>query len=63
MSEAAAETQECRWRPHPDDEVELSEAVRSAEHGEALSCQDSEAFLLWMEGEGGDDEQWRVEFE
>jgi hypothetical protein len=42
-----------RWRPHPDDDARIREAMVSADRGGVLSPEDSEVFLRWMEtGEG-----------
>jgi hypothetical protein len=49
------------WKPHPDDEVEIGEAMQAANQLELLSPEASEAFIRWMDGSG--DEAWRVEFE
>jgi hypothetical protein len=49
------------WKPHPDDEAEVNEALESADRGEVLSPEASEAFLRWLEG--SDDESWRDECE
>jgi len=47
------------WKPHPDQEVDVREALESVERGELLSVEASEAFLRWLEGD--DDESWRAE--
>jgi hypothetical protein len=49
------------WKPHPDDEADVREAMESVERGELLSVEASESFLRWLEG--GDDESWRDECE
>jgi hypothetical protein len=49
------------WKPHPDDEADVGEALESVERGELLSAEASEAFLGWLEG--ADDESWRAESE
>jgi hypothetical protein len=49
------------WKPHPDDEADVREALESVDRGELLSAEASEAFLRWLEG--GDDESWRAECE
>jgi len=49
------------WRPHPDDEADVRAAVESAERGELLSVEASEAFIRWLEG--ADDESWRDDCE
>jgi hypothetical protein len=49
------------WKPHPDDEADVREALESVERGELLSAEASEAFLCWLEG--ADDESWRAESE
>jgi len=45
------------WKPHPDDEGDVSEAAGAADRGELLSPSASEAFLRWLEGAG--DVSWR----
>jgi hypothetical protein len=45
------------WKPHPDDEADVREAIESVDRGELLSPEGSEAFLRWLEG--ADDESWR----
>jgi hypothetical protein len=47
------------WKPHPDDEADVREALESVERGELLSVEASEVFLRWLQG--GDDESWRDE--
>ena len=47
------------WKPHPDDDAEVREALESVERGEVLSPDASERFLRWLEGSG--DESWRDE--
>lgn len=47
------------WKPHPDDETDVREALESVERGELLSVEATEAFLRWFEGAG--DESWRAE--
>lgn len=47
------------WKPHPDDEADVREALESVERGELLSAEASEALLCWLEG--ADDESWRAE--
>jgi len=47
------------WKPHPDDEGDVREAIESVERGELLSPDASERFLRWLEG--SDDESWRDE--
>jgi hypothetical protein len=49
------------WKPDPDDEADVREAMESVERGELLSLEASEAFLRWLEG--GDNESWRDECE
>ena len=49
------------WKPHPDDEADVREALESVDRGELLSVEASEAFLRWLEG--SDDESWRAECE
>jgi hypothetical protein len=50
-----------RWKPHPDDEAEVNEALESVDRGELLSPEASEAFVRWLEGSV--DESWRDECE
>ena len=59
MDPEASETQGKSWKPHPDDEADVREALESVERGEVLSVGASEAFLKWLEG--GVDESWRDE--
>lgn len=47
------------WKPHPDDDEEVREALASVERGELLSVDASAKFLQWLEG--GEDESWRDE--
>ena len=49
------------WKPHPDNEQDIREAIAGAERGELLSAAASEAFLRWLEG--SDDGSWRDELE
>ncbi len=56
-TDAAQRPSNSRWKPHPDDEAELREAITAAERGELLSPEASEAFLRWLEGNG--DDSWR----
>jgi hypothetical protein len=49
------------WKPHPDDDADIGEAIAAANRGELLSPEASEAFLRWIEGAG--DESWRDELE
>ena len=49
------------WKPHPDDEADIAEAMEAANRGELLSPEASEAFVRWMEGLG--DDSWRAELE
>ena len=49
------------WRPHPDDQADIAEAMEAADRGELLSPEASEAFVRWMEGSG--DDSWRAELE
>jgi hypothetical protein len=56
---AARDHEQRDWRPHPDDEADVREAIAAAERGEVLSPEASEAFLRWLEGSG--DESWRDE--
>jgi hypothetical protein len=57
--EEASQTSRKLWKPHPDDEADVREAMQSVDRGEVLSTEASEAFLKWLEG--GDDESWRDE--
>jgi hypothetical protein len=47
------------WKPHPDDDGDVHEAMRAVDRGELLSPASSEAFVRWLEG--ADNESWRVE--
>jgi hypothetical protein len=58
-SGAARDHEHQAWRPHPDDEADVLEAIAAADRGEVLSPEASEAFLRWLEGSG--DESWRGE--
>ena len=49
------------WKPHPDDEADVCEAMESVDRGELLSVEASEKFLRWLEG--SDDDSWRDESE
>jgi hypothetical protein len=49
------------WKPHPDDEADIGEAMEAADRGDVLSPEASEAFVRWMEGTG--DDSWRGELE
>jgi hypothetical protein len=49
------------WKPHPDDEADIGEAMEAANRRELLSPEASEAFLSWMQGTG--DDSWRAELE
>lgn len=60
-SDAAHDDERRFWKPHPDDEADVRDAIASAERGEVLSPAASEAFLRWLEGSG--DESWRDELE
>jgi hypothetical protein len=42
------------WKPHPDDEADVRDAIAAAERGELLSVEASEAFLQWLEGGGNE---------
>jgi hypothetical protein len=44
------------WKPHPDDEADVREALESVERGELLSAEASEAFLCWLEGADAESE-------
>lgn len=57
--EETSRTSRKLWKPHPDDEADVREAMESVDRGEILSVEASEAFLRWLEG--GDDESWRDE--
>lgn len=60
MSEASQATQPF-WKPHPDDEADVRDALESVQRGELLSVEASEAFLRWLEG--NEDVSWRAECE
>jgi hypothetical protein len=47
------------WRPHPDDDERIAEAMDAANRGDLLSPEASEAFVRWLEGTG--DDSWREE--
>jgi len=49
------------WKPHPDDEADIGDAMEAAGRRELLSPEASEAFVRWMEGTG--DDSWRAELE
>ncbi len=49
------------WKPHPDDEADIGEAMAAADRQDLLSPEASEAFVRWMEGSG--DDSWRAELE
>ena len=52
---------ETGWKPHPDDEADVTAASSAADRGELLSAEASESFLRWLEGQ--DDTSWRGESE
>lgn len=59
MSSTAAKQQAPDlWKPHPDDEAAVVEAMRGAVGGDLLSPEASEAFVRWLEGSG--DDSWRA---
>jgi hypothetical protein len=60
-SDAAPSDLSTLWKPHPDDEHDIAEAMVAADCGAVLSPQASAAFLRWTEG--SPDESWRAEFE
>ena len=60
-SDRAAGTPPQLWKPHPDDEADIGEAMEAANRCELLSPEASEAFVRWMEGTA--DDSWRVELE
>jgi len=60
-SDRASESPTRLWKPHPDDAADVREALASADRGEFLSPTATEAFLMWMQGNG--DESWRDELE
>ncbi|MBW2456548.1 MAG: hypothetical protein JRI68_18665 [Deltaproteobacteria bacterium] len=60
-TDAAHDSAQRRWKPHPDDEDDLREALSAADRDDLLSPVASESFLQWLEG-GGDD-WWRDELE
>jgi hypothetical protein len=60
-SDRAVSTPPRLWKPHPDDEAEIAEALEAANRRSLLSPEASEAFVRWMEGTG--DDSWRVELE
>lgn len=49
------------WKPHPDDEVDVREAMEAADREELLSPAASDAFLRWLDGDESD--SWRAESE
>lgn len=49
------------WKPHPDDDADIAEAMKAANQRDLLSPEASEAFVRWLEGTG--DDSWRVELE
>jgi hypothetical protein len=51
-AKAARERSSSLWRAHPDDELDVQEALAGADRGELLSEADSEALLRWLEGSG-----------
>ena len=60
-SESTSDRADRVYRPHPDDEADVSDAIAGADHGELLSRAGSESFLQWLEGSG--DNTWRDELE
>lgn len=49
------------WKPHPDDDADIAEAMEAANRRDLLSPAASEAFVRWLEGTG--DDSWRAELE
>jgi len=49
------------WKPHPDDDADIAEAMKAANQRDLLSPEASEVFVRWLEGTG--DDSWRVELE
>jgi hypothetical protein len=60
-SDAAPKTARKLWKPHPDDDADIAEAMDAANRGDLLSPEASEAFVRWLEGAG--DDSWRAELE
>ena len=60
-SDAAPKTAPKLWKPHPDDDADIAEAMDAANRGDLLSPEASEAFVRWLEGAG--DDSWRAELE
>jgi hypothetical protein len=60
-SDRASESPMRLWKPHADDAADVREAMACADRGEFLSPAATEAFLMWMQGNG--DESWRDELE
>ena len=60
-SDGARELPTRLWKPHPDDAADVHDAMACADRGEFLSPEATEAFLMWMQGNG--DESWRDELE
>jgi len=60
-SDRASEWPTRLWKPHPDDAADVREAMACADRDEFLSPAATEAFLMWMQGNG--DESWRDELE
>jgi hypothetical protein len=60
-SDSARGTPPLLWKPHPNDEAEIGDAMEAANRRDLLSPEASEAFVRWMEGAG--DDSWRVELE
>jgi hypothetical protein len=61
LSERAPAMSPRLWRPHPDDDADIAEALDAANRGDLLSPEASEAFVRWLEGTV--DESWRAELE
>ena len=47
------------WKPRPDDDADIAEAMHAANRRDLLSPEASEAFVRWLEGKG--DDSWRAE--
>jgi hypothetical protein len=60
-SESSPNRRATVWKPHPDDEADVNDAMACAERGELLSPEASESFVRWLEG--SDDESWHDESE
>jgi hypothetical protein len=49
---AVREGSQSLWRAHPNDELDVRDALGAANRGEVLSEADSEELLRWLEGNG-----------